>query len=66
MGLCPSASQVGDITCILYGGKLPVIVRGAGKHFYFIGVSYVHGWMEGDYVEQQVKLHKPTEMFNIH
>jgi hypothetical protein len=38
----------GDIVCILFGCKMPVILRPKGRHFIFIGECYIHGLMFGE------------------
>lgn len=45
-----SGAQTGDQLCILYGGKLPYIVRPHedGKHYTFICEAYVPGLMHGE------------------
>jgi hypothetical protein len=56
MGLAPTAAQVGDVICILYGCSVPVVLRTSartdwGRQFEFIGECYVHGMMDGEAVE---------------
>lgn len=64
VGLGPQLLRTGDLACVLYGGKVPFILRPAGKHYSFfggtyqdplggkyysfIGESYIHGYMEGE------------------
>jgi len=52
IGLGPSVLQPQDIICVLYGGKVPYILRPAGDHYLFVGEAYVHGYMEGEAISQ--------------
>jgi len=56
LGLAPSATQIGDKVCILFGCSVPVILRprhgsDGRQHWSFIGECYVHGMMDGQAVE---------------
>jgi Heterokaryon incompatibility protein (HET) len=48
LGLAPPETKTGDLICILYGGQLPFVLRGAGTRFELIGEVYVHGIMGGE------------------
>jgi hypothetical protein len=55
-GLAPSAAEVGDHICILYGCSVPVVLRptvGTDERvtYQLIGECYVHGMMDGEAVE---------------
>lgn len=52
LGLGPSATCVGDIVVVLYGSRLPVVLRPRldlpnGDHYQFIGLCYFHEVMDG-------------------
>jgi hypothetical protein len=51
VGLGPQSLQKNDLVCVLYGGKVPFILRPDGDHYKFVGESYVHGFMEGEVIE---------------
>lgn len=61
IGLAPQDAQVGDEIWVVNGGRVPLIVRPLssvqnGSHddeYTFIGDSYVHGIMRGEFVEKQ-------------
>lgn len=53
MGLFPSAAQVGDLVCVLFGGVVPFLLREHVGYFELVGECYVHGVMEGQAVEGQ-------------
>lgn len=55
MGLCPPESRVGDQIWVLYGGKVPFVLRPTtpdGLHhvytFAFIGDCFLDGFMDGE------------------
>lgn len=55
LGVGPHALQVGDAVKIIYGCSLPLILRRSTTHtggFQLLGVSYVHGIMNGEVVDQ--------------
>lgn len=48
MGLGPNAMQIGDIVCVLFGCKVPFILRPMGGYYLLVGDSYIHGIMDGE------------------
>ena len=61
LGLAPTAAQPGDRICILFSCSVPVVLRSVvvqetgSKYYKFIGECYVHGLMEAEAKEQQLK-----------
>lgn len=53
MGLAPRGTKSGDLTCVLEGGDVPVILRPDGKEFVLVGECYVHGIMDGAVMRNQ-------------
>ena len=47
MGLAPPESKAGDFVCVLFGCRLPVMLRQIDDHWIFLGAVYFHGWMDG-------------------
>lgn len=47
MGLVPNAAQLGDIVCILFGCRVPYILRRAGDHYLHVGDAYIYEIMDG-------------------
>lgn len=48
IGLGPYVLEPGDLVCVLYGGRVPYILRPRGDGtFVFLGECYVHGIMFG-------------------
>ncbi|KAF2489605.1 hypothetical protein BU16DRAFT_531133 [Lophium mytilinum] len=48
MGVGPTAIEEGDLIAVLFGGKVPYIIRPAEKGYRFLGECYVHGLMKGE------------------
>jgi hypothetical protein len=66
-GLGPSISKRGDLCCVLFGAKVPFILRRFGEenHYKLIGESYIHGIMEGEAVAMIQKNLLSEESFII-
>ncbi|OCK82445.1 HET-domain-containing protein [Lepidopterella palustris CBS 459.81] len=47
LGLGPAAMMSGDSVCVLFGGKLPFILRPVNDHFRLVGECYLYGYMDG-------------------
>ncbi|KAI0888041.1 heterokaryon incompatibility protein-domain-containing protein [Annulohypoxylon maeteangense] len=66
MGIGPETMERNDIIVILFGGKVPYVVRELGEGKYsFIGECYVPGLMTGEAVEQWKKSGRIAEFFNL-
>jgi hypothetical protein len=52
VGLTPCHSEPGDIICILYGCVVPFVLRRNGAGYQLIGEAYVHGIMDGEFMEK--------------
>ncbi|KAJ3572200.1 hypothetical protein NPX13_g5130 [Xylaria arbuscula] len=50
-GLAPASARNGDHVVVLFGGKVPFILRDFGLH-HLVGESYVHGIMDGEVIHQ--------------
>ena len=55
LGLGPLDTQQDDLVCILYGCRLPVILRQADRFYTFIGPAYVDSAMNGEFVRESDK-----------
>jgi hypothetical protein len=66
MGLAPVDIQKGDLICILFGCRVPVVLRRVEDHYIFIGPAYFHGWMNGEAVKLYQEGKLPPQDFNIH
>ncbi|KAF7509917.1 hypothetical protein GJ744_007231 [Endocarpon pusillum] len=48
IGWLPRGAQVGDVICVLYGGKVPFVLRPRDGGYEFVGDAYVYGMMDGE------------------
>lgn len=67
-GLGAQGMQTGDIVCILFGSKVPLLLRRCGESWRFVGTGYMDCLMSGEYVKQlqrDDRLEKKTEWFHI-
>ncbi|KAL6890813.1 heterokaryon incompatibility domain-containing protein [Trichoderma evansii] len=55
VGMAPSQAKKDDIVCVLYGCRVPVLLRSYGDHYKFIGECYVDGFMDGEIFDQDLK-----------
>ncbi|KAH7138761.1 heterokaryon incompatibility protein-domain-containing protein [Dendryphion nanum] len=62
IGWVPRGAQVGDVICVLYGGKIPVVLRPRDGGYEFVGDAYVYGMMNG---EALVRGGSPDEEFAL-
>ena len=50
--LVPKEARINDIICVFYGCPVPFVIRRSqirqGNLFHLVGVSYVHGFMDGE------------------
>ena len=52
MGMGPDTMKEGDIVTILFGGKVPYVLRPSESRYRFIGECYVPGLMSGEAVQR--------------
>jgi hypothetical protein len=62
MGWVPASGQVGDQVCILYGCRIPYLIRPERSGFRLLGDVYLHGLMDGEAIELQ---HAEPEMIQL-
>ncbi|KAI2628753.1 heterokaryon incompatibility protein-domain-containing protein [Hypoxylon sp. NC1633] len=66
MGIGPETMENGDIVVILFGGKVPYVVRQLNQARYlFIGECYIPGLMAGEAVGLWKANGRKTELFNL-
>ncbi|KAI1354707.1 HET-domain-containing protein [Xylaria sp. FL0043] len=63
--LGPGIMNVGDIVCVLFGGKMPFCLRPCGSHYLLVGECYVHGLMEGEAMQLAEQRQLCGKVFNI-
>ena len=54
-----------DICCVLFGSKVPMIMREEKNFFRLIGECYVHGVMRGEANELLERAEAVPQTFNI-
>jgi hypothetical protein len=64
VGILPSHAEAGDLICVFYGCILPYVLRKrtAGPGYELVGEAYVHGIMNGEFLEND----RPTKTFEIY
>lgn len=55
LGLGPRDMRKNDLVCIIYGSRLPLILRKSERFYSFIGPAYVDGVMNGERIEDGEK-----------
>jgi hypothetical protein len=78
-GLCPRATELGDLVVALYGGSVLYILRPVSPHlastsiplstgtgYLFIGECYVHGLMDGSVVNKDIHPDLQSEWFYLY
>ncbi|KAH7092463.1 heterokaryon incompatibility protein-domain-containing protein [Paraphoma chrysanthemicola] len=58
LGLGPRDMKENDLVCVLYGSRLPVVLRKDERYFTFVGPAYVDGAMNGEFVRDSEKPHQ--------
>ena len=63
--LGPKVLEVGDVVCVLFGGKMPFCLRPWGRHYLLVGECYVHGLMGGEAMEMLERREVAEEVFDV-
>jgi hypothetical protein len=63
--LGPKVLNVGDIVCVLFGGKMPFCLRPCGNHYLLVGECYVHGFMGGEAMEMLARGDAAERVFDV-
>lgn len=66
LGFGPNTVKPGDLVCVLYGGKVPFVLRKVGEEHRLVGPAYVEGIMEGEVVESRGAQVLQEQTFSIH
>ena len=53
IGLVPRSSAAGDLICVLYGGRVPYVLRPCEIGYSLIGECYIHGLMNGEAMDME-------------
>ncbi|CEJ81587.1 hypothetical protein VHEMI01707 [[Torrubiella] hemipterigena] len=67
IGLCPSFASSGDIVAVLYGGKVPYILRATETvgEYTFVGECYVEDFMHGQAFNKDLAGEAVEEVFTL-
>lgn len=53
-GVADAGARGGDRICMFYGGRILFVVSSVGDEKYkFVGIGYLHGFMDGEAVERE-------------
>jgi hypothetical protein len=63
--LGPKVMKVGDVVCVLFGGKMPFCLRPWGRHYLLVGECYVHGLMDGEAMGMLERKELAEEVFDV-
>jgi hypothetical protein len=63
IGIGDVTLQEGDLVCVLFGGKVPFILRPADGRYRFVGECYLHGIMLGEALEKGREKSQWFELF---
>ncbi|KAI1329862.1 heterokaryon incompatibility protein-domain-containing protein [Xylariaceae sp. FL0255] len=66
MGIGPESMKEGDSIVILFGAKVPFIIRSLGPRHTIIGECYVSNIMRGEFLEQWKITGQPRTRFEIY
>ena len=63
--LGPAVMEVGDVLCVLFGGKMPFCLRKVGDRYLLVGECYAYGLMKGEAVDMFEKGERMEKVFEI-
>ena len=66
MGLAPPIAEQGDIICVLFGCKIPFILRAEGDHYLLLGGCYVLAGADGERIRMMKNGELQAQVFEIH
>ena len=66
IGLAPEIAEEGDIVCVIFGCKFPIVLRPQGDHYLLLGACYVLGIMQGEAIEMMRNGELEKQVFEIH
>jgi hypothetical protein len=68
IAMVPNIAQEGDVLCVLYGSRLPHVVRkvpGNEDTCTLVGTAYVHGFMDGEAIQLRDQGKLKEQRFNL-
>ena len=65
LGLGPQSLMEGDLCCVLFGAKVPFVLRKADRGYILVGECYIQGIMRGEAIEMWRSGGSEVERFNL-
>lgn len=65
-GLGPRVLRKNDLCCVLFGGRVPFILRKVKNHYLLVGECYLHGIMRGEAIEMWRNGELQVQEFELH
>lgn len=65
-GLGPKVLRKNDICCVLFGARVPFILRKRGDHYLLVGECYIHGIMRGEAIDMWRNGKLQLQEFELH
>jgi len=67
-GLGPKLLMEGDLCCVLFGAKVPFVLRKVDNYYILVGECYIHGIMRGEAIDmwRNGKLQVQVQEFELH
>lgn len=63
--MVPQLSKPGDLICVMFGGRFPLVLRPVDGGYHLIGDAYVHGIMNGESLQDYEKGVYSKRVFNL-
>jgi hypothetical protein len=63
--LGPAVMEVGDVLCVLFGGKMPFCLRQMGGRHMLVGECYAHGLMKGEAMDMMARSELTEKVFEL-
>ncbi len=65
LGIGPACTSIGDVVCVLQGGKVPYVLRADVDSFHFLGECYVDEIMRGELFQRDTLPHSKLTMLSL-
>lgn len=65
IGMGVKMSQPGNIVCMFFGHSLPYLLREAGDQYMVLGICYLHGYMDGEAIEEMRAGKRKEQWFDL-
>lgn len=65
VGMATRECERGDLICVLFGGRMPLVLRPQNGHYILISESYIHGLMNGEAIDELEKGKSQVQDFEL-